>query len=304
MKSNPFTLLLKLSRPIIIVISVGQYLLGIGAAKYLGAIIDWIGFYSGLVWLLSLLMAMHYLVEYFNHNVVRDKKGINLIGGSNILGEGDNKLPANTALFGASAMLTITTLATMNIFRRIEVGTALGTVMMLSVVIAMVYSLPSFQLERSGFAELILALFVGSLSPFFGYLLQSGEVNRILAMATLPSTFLFLAVLIALDFPKYGSNIKFLRRNLLVRLGWENGIVFHNTLLLMAFVILGIAAQFGLPKAIALPAFLPLPLGLLQIWYLRQISQGIKPNWKALGINSLALFGSMTYLLAIAFWIR
>ena len=59
---------------------------------------------------------------------------------------------------------------------------------------------------------------------------------------------------------------------------------------------------FGMPFLIALPAFLTLPLAVLQVWQMRRIMLGGKPNWTALTLAGIILFAGTTYLLAYAFW--
>jgi hypothetical protein len=49
---------------------------------------------------------------------------------------------------------------------------------------------------------------------------------------------------------------------------------------------------------------LTLPIGLLQIWQMRRVADGAKPNWMTLTITPMVLFAAMTYLLAFAFWTR
>jgi len=110
--------------------------------------------------------------------------------------------------------------------------------------------------------------------------------------------------MIVFEFPDYLNDLKFDKYNLLVRVGWEKGMVMHNLLILTAFLLLGLAATFGLPLAIALPAFIPLPLGLLQIWQMRRIAGGSKPNWSTMSFTAVVLFGSVAYLLAFTFWTR
>jgi len=80
--------------------------------------------------------------------------------------------------------------------------------------------------------------------------------------------------------------------------------ILHNILILSAFLLLGLAATFGLPLAIVLPALIPLPLGLLQIWQMRRIDAGAKPNWTTMGFTAVILFASVAYLLAFTFWTR
>jgi len=111
-------------------------------------------------------------------------------------------------------------------------------------------------------------------------------------------------LLISVELPDYAADLKHGKRNLLVRLGWENGMWLHNLFIVFAFLFLGIGGFIGLPHSITLPAFIPLPLGLLQVWYMRRISIGAKPNWKLLTLNAVMLFGAVSYLLTFTFWIR
>jgi 1,4-dihydroxy-2-naphthoate octaprenyltransferase len=145
---------------------------------------------------------------------------------------------------------------------------------------------------------------VASLVPAFAFILQTGELHRLVAMATIPLTFLHMAMMLCFEFPDYAADIKYNKLTLLVRLGWERGMALHNILILLTFLILGLAAVFGLPLAIVLPAYLPLPIGLLQIWQMRRIAAGVKPNWTTLTLTAVVLFASEVYLLAFAFWTR
>jgi hypothetical protein len=78
---------------------------------------------------------------------------------------------------------------------------------------------------------------------------------------------------------------------------------FHNILILCSYFLLALAVLWGLAFKIALPAFLTLPVGILQIWSMNRIAAGAKPNWLALTLTALALFGFTSYFLAFAFWL-
>ena len=79
---------------------------------------------------------------------------------------------------------------------------------------------------------------------------------------------------------------------------------FHNLLILASFLVIGAAMIFGLPSAVALPAFFVFPLGLFQIWYMTRIARGSKPIWRALNLVAILTFGLTAYLIAFSFWIR
>jgi hypothetical protein len=80
--------------------------------------------------------------------------------------------------------------------------------------------------------------------------------------------------------------------------------VLNNLLILSAFLLLGLAALLGVPSGIVLPSFLLLPFGLLQIWQMRIIAAGGKPNWSLVGLTAVVLFAGVAYMLAFAFWVR
>jgi hypothetical protein len=47
-----------------------------------------------------------------------------------------------------------------------------------------------------------------------------------------------------------------------------------------------------------------LVVGTWQIWSMRRIAQGVKPNWRGLIWGGAALYGLVIYLYAYSFWIR
>ena len=145
---------------------------------------------------------------------------------------------------------------------------------------------------------------ISFLLPAFAFVLQTGDLHRLLTMIGFPLTGLHMAMLISFELPDYGADVKFNKRTLLVRLGWQGGMNLHNILLLTSFFLLAATISFGMPVMIVLPAMVPMVLGLLQIWMMRRIAAGAKPNWNALTINALAIYVTVAYLLAFAFWTR
>jgi 1,4-dihydroxy-2-naphthoate octaprenyltransferase len=170
---------------------------------------------------------------------------------------------------------------------------------------AFFYAVPPIRLESSGYGELTTSILVANLVPAFALLLLTGgDLHRLLAMSTFPLTILHLAMLLALELPDYATDIKYEKNTLLVRIGWEVGMRLHNLLILVAYLVLGLAVLLGLPPAIALPAFLSLPLGILQIFQMNRIAAGAKPNWTTLTLAAVTLFSATAYLLAFSFWSR
>jgi 1,4-dihydroxy-2-naphthoate octaprenyltransferase len=305
MKINPFDLFLKLSRPHFLLGILGQVFLGAGIAHYLGHRIDWGLFSLGLGWVFSLQLAVQYLIQYFDRSLQQmSNPPTPLSFYSGILGDGEDQLPRNIALGAASGMLTITTIFTLGMAQFDGLNPPLVIVMAVIFLAAISYALPVVNLAESGQGELLIAILIGVLVPGFSYLLQTGEADRLVILVTIPLAILLISVFLALEFPNYALSMKLQKHNLLLHLGWKSAMSIHDTFIIFSFLALGAGTFFGLPPRISLPAFLALPLGLLQIWQMRRIAAGGKPNWKTLTWNAVVIFGLMNYTLAISFWIR
>jgi 1,4-dihydroxy-2-naphthoate octaprenyltransferase len=187
---------------------------------------------------------------------------------------------------------------------RVDFSPLIVLILILGFFGAFFYSTPPIRLAASGYGELTTSILVANLVPAFAFILQYGEFHRLVAMSTFPLTALHLSMMVVFELPDYATDLKYDKQNLLVRLGWQHAMGFHNLLILSAFLLLALAIGFGLPLSIALPAFLPLPLGLLQIWQMRRIAAGAKPDWKTLALTAVVLLASTAYLLAFAFWTR
>ena len=300
---NQIRLIVLLSRPLFLFGGALVYALGAGIARYLGTPIDWSMYFFGQAYVTVMQLSAQYLNEYFD--APADQQNPNrtpFSGGSGAVGEG--KLSRETVLWAALTALTILASLTVVLISVVQLTPLLVAVVALAFAGSFFYSTPPIRLSQSGYGELITSILVANLVPIFAFVLQTGELHRLLVMSTFPLTALHLAMMIVFEFPDYLNDLKFEKYTLLARVGWERGMVFHNVLILTSFLLLGIAATYGLPMAIALPAFIPLPIGLLQIWQMRRIAAGGKPNWTTMGFTAVVLFGSVTYLLAFTYWTR
>lgn len=304
MKSNPFSIFLKLSRLHFLLIPFGQAVLGSGIARYLGYEIDWELFVLGLGWLFSLQLGVQYLIQYFVQTPPRRNslpKVFTFYQG--LLGEGEGQLPRRVALGSAAGMFTITTIFTLGMLQFDSLNASLVIVMGLILLLSLSLALPVVNLHESGLAELIFALLIGILLPGLSFLLQAESPNRIVILATFPLAILLIPVMVSFEFPNYSLSSKPENRNLIQQLGWQNAMSVHNSFILIPFLILGLTALTGMPLRAAFSPFIALPLAFLQIWQMRRIAAGVKPNWLTLTWNAVVIFELVTYLLAFSFWL-
>jgi 1,4-dihydroxy-2-naphthoate polyprenyltransferase len=294
-------LMIRMARPHFLLGGFLLFALGAGIARFLGTPIDWGTYLAGQAWVTLMQLSTHLLNEYFNSPAdINNKNRTPFSGGSGAIGPG--KLPRSAALWGAAASLAAAASFTVILLQQISFSPALVMVMVLIFLGAFFYAVPPISLESTGYGELTTSFLVASLVPAFGLLLQYGELHRLLAMTTFPLTLLHLAMLLAFELPDYANDLKYDKRTMLVRLGWERGMRLHNFAVILAYFFLTLAILLRMPLAVGGPALLTLPLGVLQIWYMNRIAAGIKPNWTALTLSAIATFTLMGYLFAYSLW--
>jgi 1,4-dihydroxy-2-naphthoate octaprenyltransferase len=299
---NPLLTFLRLSHPLFALGGILVYALGAGVADYLGNTIYWSVYLLGQVWVIALQLGAAYLYEYYEALIsARDPFHDPPPGGDGRVGPARQPV---TLLGAVAFFLTFAATLTAVMLTELSLGPATLAVMSLLALGAVAFSVPPVRLAFSGYGELVVTILFANLVPAFAFLLQTGDLHRLLAMSTFPLTALSLALALAYELADYAADLKRGRRTLMVRLGWQRGMFLHNGMILGAFLLLGLALTFGLPLGIGLPAFLPLPLGLLQIWQMRRISDGARPNWRALRLTAVVIFATTAYLLTLAFWTR
>ena len=296
-------LFFQLSRPLFISIAILLYVMGSGVSRYLSGHVEWMSLFLGLSWMVLILLGFQFFNEYFYIlDMKEDYKWWKtpFSGSSGALGV--DKLPRQAALWAGFTCLTvaasITILLIQNHWLNIQSGLFLG----LFFVGELVFAIPPFRLVSSGYGELIMALIMAGLIPAQAFLLQGDHVFRLMIMISFPLVFIFLGMLLAFEFPAYASDIKYGRRPILIRIGWQKGVVLHNILVLSGFVIFGIALVFGFPISLGWPTLLVLPVGIMQVWMINRIADGRKPNWNLFTLIALSTFCLTAYLLTFSFW--
>jgi 1,4-dihydroxy-2-naphthoate polyprenyltransferase len=297
------TLFIRLARPHFLLGGILLFALGGGIARYLGHPIDWGVYFVGQAWVTMMQLSTHFLNEFFNAPADVDNTNRTLFsGGSGAIGPG--KLPRAAAFWGGLASLGATASFTVLLIAQGSLTPVVVLVMVLIFLGAFFYAAPPLRLESTGYGELTTSILVAGLVPGFGLLLQTGELHRLLPMVTFPLVLLHLAMLLAFELPDYANDLKYEKRTIMVRVGWETGMRLHNFTIFSAYFMFGVALAWGLPFSLAFPAMLTFPLGLFQVWNMHRIASGGKPLWNIVTLTAIAIFAVTAYLLAFSFWSR
>jgi 1,4-dihydroxy-2-naphthoate octaprenyltransferase len=281
--------LLRFSRPLYLLLAALTYVLGAGIARYLGQGHNGLAFWLGLAWTVLLLLSMNLLTEVF-----RPQNEPLVIGETP-----SERLSLRNASLAVGAAVIVFLMARERLLSPPE-WFFLG----LTLLIGLAYAVPPLRLAYTGFGELFLAVLLADLIPALSFLLQSGEFHRLLAVIICALTTLALAFFLVLDFPSYAEDLKYERRTLLTRLGWERAIPLHHSLIVISYLLFAASPAFGIPWAVIWPAFLTLPFGVLQSLWLRNIALGGRPVWNFLVAIAVSVFGLTSYFLSLTFWIR
>ena len=287
--------MLKLSRPLLLLLAALTYLLGASISAYLGKSFQNLTFLLGLGGVVLAQLSMNLLAEAFRpHNEPM------------IEGETPAQKEALRSNLLYISYTALTACAMIAFLLYINQGLNLPTFifLLLSLVLVVLYAVPPLRLLDRGFGELALAAHMAYVIPSIGFLLQAKENHRLLIMIAIPLTALTLAYFLILNFTSFPSDQKYQRATLLRRLGWESAVPLHHSLIIFAYVIFICSPIFGYSFLLIWPAFLTLPFAILQMLLLRHISLGGKPNWTLLTTTALAVFGLTAYFLTLTFWLR
>ncbi len=284
--------ILRLSRPIHLLLAALTFCLGASIANYLGKPFRVDSFWFGLAAVILAQMSMSLLSEVFrldaeplSENETRRERSV----------------LRNNALYISISALTANAVIAFLLFNNKHLSFSGFVYILLSLLLVLAFSLPPFR--NRGFGEFILSAHLAYVIPSLGYLLQADNVHRFLILL-LPLTLLAFAYFIVMDFPAFATDRKFGRTTLLTQLGWERVVPLHNIFILFAYIFLALSPFLGLSLSLIWPAFLTLPFAIFQIYQLRNIALGAPANWILLTATALSVFGLTTYFLTLTFWLR
>jgi 1,4-dihydroxy-2-naphthoate octaprenyltransferase len=288
------TTLLRLSRPLHLLLAALTYFLGASIANYLGKPFRADSFWLGLIAVLFAQASMNLLTEVFrpiNETIVEGETRKNRL------------TLRNNALYISIALLTADAVIAFILYNNHHLSVPAFFFLLLSLITILGYAIPPFRFINRGFGEFLLAVHIAYIIPSIAYILQVDETHRFLFI-TVPLTLLAFAYFIAMDFPSFATDTKYNRITLLTRLGYERVVPLHHLFILLAYLFFLAVPIFSLPLSLFWPAFLTLPFALFQIFQLRSLSLGAPVNWTLLFATALSVFGLTAYFLSLTFWLR
>lgn len=298
-KRTPFSDFLRLSSWPSLLTAAFLYSLGGGIVTFRGDLFNWSSFWLGLVIVLMLQLSCAFLTAFYTRLEAFRRPGMSHDNRDST----GSEMPRGTLMLAAVTTMTVGSMVTVLLFASRAITPTVLVILGLALLLAFVYAVPPFRLVNTGYGDLVMAVLLTTLFPALGYGLQTGEMTSLLGMLSFPLAALYLAMVLALSLETYYGDLKSGKVNLMIRLGWQRGMVLHNILILAAYLLIGIGAVVGMAWALTWPRLLTLPIGLFQFWQIWQIGNGAKPRWTLLRITAIATFAITVYLQAFTLWV-
>lgn len=140
--------------------------------------------------------------------------------------------------------------------------------------------------------------------PAVAYFLQSDHPHRLLTMVVIALVPGYLANRLLILLKRFSRDHKYEVQTIVIQMGWENAMVYHNAFILLTYVLYALIALLGFPWFLIWPVFLTLPIGLVEIWLMERTKRGMKPLWLIMQFATACVLFIPLYLIGFAFWIR
>jgi 1,4-dihydroxy-2-naphthoate octaprenyltransferase len=288
-------LFIRLSRPLFLLGGVLLYSLGVAIAAYIGPTIDVRTVFIGLVVVILIQMMTQYANEYFDSEIDnRNAQRTFLTGGSGAIGP--DGLSRKVALYAAVICLALAATTCTAALINAVFNPLAWTVLLLAFLGAFFYNTPPLRLVSSGYGEFLASVVVAGLTPTFGFAVQNPQLSHLVPLTVIPLIAIMFSMLIAFSLPDYATDLKFEKKTLIVRLGWQWGMRLHDIAIVLGFFSLILGYSLGLPTRVALGSLIALPLGIAQIWQMNRIRNGFPARWNTFTIGALGLFVLTAYL--------
>jgi len=291
-----FRTLLSAQKPFRLISLVMTYLLGAGFVQYVREMRSWSVFIQGGVFLLLIVLSIDCLQALQAFVDPQDwPKGMSL------------REVRQLRLVIAGLAATLLTVATSISVIWMNIGLmwpGLSLLLLGLIIVAGFYYLSQVIERFRHLALLVEVLMIIVIPPAVAFFLQSDSPHRLLTLVVIALIPGYLANRLLILLKRFAGDHKFGVQTMVIKIGWENAMLYHNAFILLTYLLYAVIALLGFPWFIVWPVFLTLPIGLVEIWLIEQVRRGAKPLWKIMQFATACVFFLPLYLIGFAFWIR
>ena len=226
-------------------------------------------FWIQIEWGISFYLGIVFLNEYILW--LKDK--------SDICGERKNDIPPKVVL-GLAFLLLLFSLILL--YYRLQLsGISIDYFLQLSIlIIGLLIVLPPLRILDRKINEILMGILITGLSFIFGYFCSDALFTNQIFVISIGLLFQFLAFVVLKDLQNYTDIVKFEKKKLLGIFGWQDGMLFYGSFLLLSYFIFGLAIGLDLFSLRYLAILIGIGFSLVQIFNLKKIANGSVPNWR------------------------
>jgi 1,4-dihydroxy-2-naphthoate octaprenyltransferase len=274
----------------------------------LGAVIAWSQGYD-INWMILVLssvaviciMLMTFLInEYFDYETDAVNKDYHkLSGGSRVLPMG--LIPRYHSIIAAHVFLGIAVVIGLILHFYFKTGPLTILLGVIAIFIGYFYTAKPFQWSYRGLGEICIWFTCGWLATITGYYLQTGHLDMVATLASLPGALSVFLVILINEIPDINSDKLFGKNNLAVRLGREKAGVVYMVLLILCYVNIIAIVFFGVPVISAYLSIILIPFILWNILTIRRKGLAVREVQESLSMSTMVFDHLITVIYAVSF---
>ena len=281
------------------------FILGIIISVQIEKAFSWPVFMFSILGMFFILVATHYVGEYFDFEVdeLSAKMEKNKFsGGSQVLQE--TQIPKKNVLMAGFVSIGIAAVIGLLIHGFFDRGPLILVFGAIGILCGVLYSLPPFSWCKRGIGEIIIGFAYGWLTIASAFYLMSGKIIPLIFWVSLPIALTIFNVILINEFPDYPADKKCGKKTLVVRFGKEiSSYIYVISAVLQWILFLLSAVKFGVPK-LALVFYAPIFVisSFLVYEIIKKKYKEAKQLEKICGLTILINLGTaLAYILAFIF---
>lgn len=293
---------IELSRPPFHLVGLFPFVLGALLAQHLYGMFNWHVFAWSITAVILIMLSTYYSGEYY------DLKGDKLSAEMerNVFSGGTQVLLKNLVPHRQVKIASYVTLALAGIIGlilRFYYQTGFWTIPLgiIGMIAGFFYSTPPFRWVKRGVGEILIGFCYGWLPVATAFYLQTGTMDPIIHWISIPIACTIFNVILINEFPDHPADLIEGKRNLVVRLGKNTAGFLYIAMIVIAWIVFGLAVRQGLP---AVSFLFYLPVFLIALVLVFMISEKYYLNKKRLeiicGLTIVVNLGTaLAYILAL-----
>lgn len=290
-----------LSRPPFHIVGILPFILGTFLAYKLTSVFNPEVFILGVSGIIMIMLSTYHAGEYYDYrgDIISSQLHKNqFAGGSRVFPSG--KLPPAVSLW--TSIITLIVAAAIGIILQFVYKTGPYTLLLgtLGAFPGFFYSTPPVRLVKRGVGEIFIGFCYGWLPVASAYYIQTATIATIIHVMAIPIGLSIFNVIFLNEFPDYEADRATDKKNLLCRIGKQNGITLYIAISLLTSFAMLTSVFLGVPfKAI----YCYLPFLIISLLIITMALQGKHKNSKTLetlcGLNIAVNLGtSLSFILA------